>query len=152
MKRPTIGHSKFARLTKALRMPKNQAIGILEGLWHLCAKETPRGNIGKLTGEAIGVWLEYHGDPQRLMEALADAGWLDRSKKYRYVVHDWHEHADDAVKKYVARHKLTFADLEEEEEEVEKEPDSSGPVPPSSDVSRHVPTCLDRQKPVASSQ
>lgn len=108
MKRSALAHTKLRRLVRALGVPTYAAVGILEMLWHLTAREAPQGNIGKLEdadiADAVG-WLDC---PDRLISSLIEAGWLDESREHRLLVHDWHEHADDAVKKNLQRAKLPF--------------------------------------------
>lgn len=124
MKRQAILHTKMKKLCLRLGVPTYIGVGILESLWHLTAREAPLGDIGRLSDEDIAIAIDYKEDATVLMNILADCGWLDRSKVHRLTVHDWHEHADDTVKKYVARKSLTFA--------------SSSP-----DISRNVQTCPD---------
>ena len=108
MKRSALAHTKLRRLVRALGVPTYAAVGILEMLWHLTAREAPQGNIGKLEdadiADAVG-WLDC---PDRLISSLIEAGWLDESREHRLLVHDWHEHADDAVKKNLNRQRLPF--------------------------------------------
>lgn len=98
-------HTKLKRLVRALKVPQYAAVGILESLWHLTAREAPEGNIGKLSNEDIAAWIDWQGDADGLIAALVTAGWLDEIQVDRLVVHDWHEHADDATKKAIARQK-----------------------------------------------
>ena len=76
---------------------------ILELLWHLTAREAPRGDIGKLTNEDIALFIDYCGDENELIATLVRCGWLDEDPEYRLVVHDWHIHADESAKKRLAR-------------------------------------------------
>jgi hypothetical protein len=32
-----------------------RAVGVMESIWHLTARETPRGNIGKLSNSMIAI-------------------------------------------------------------------------------------------------
>jgi hypothetical protein len=109
MKRQAIGHTKMKRLCRRLGIPQWQAVGLLESIWHLTAKEAPRGNIGKLSNEDIAFAIDYRGDESELIEALVHSGWLDRDPVERLLVHDWHEHADDAVQMKLARGRQYFA-------------------------------------------
>lgn len=103
MKRQAVGHTKMKKLCRRLGVRTYVAVGILESLWHLTAREAPLGNIGRLADEDIAISVDYDGDPVQLINALAETGWLDRCEEYRLIVHDWHEHADDATKKAVSR-------------------------------------------------
>lgn len=110
MKREAITHTKMKRLCRRLDIPTWQAVGLLESLWHLAARQTPRGDIGTLSDEDIALGIDYRGDEGALLQALAEAGWLDTDAEHRYLIHDWSEHADDAVQRKVARDLQYFAD------------------------------------------
>ncbi|HPO07385.1 MAG TPA: hypothetical protein PLZ55_01855, partial [bacterium] len=51
----------------------------------------------------------YDGDADALIEALVAEAWLDEHPVHRLVVHDWHDHCEDYLKKRVERAGLTFA-------------------------------------------
>jgi len=91
-------------------MPLWQAVGLLEALWNLAARQCPQGDIGRLSNEDIAVGLEYAGDENLMVEALCGSGWLDPDENSRLIIHDWHDHADDAVHMKLARARLFFAD------------------------------------------
>ena len=103
MKREAKTHTKMKRLMRRLDLQMWQAMGLLEAIWHLTATEAFRGDIGKLSDEDIALGIDYRGDERELVNTLIETGWLDRCAKRRLIVHDWHEHADDAVKKRVQR-------------------------------------------------
>lgn len=109
MKRTAFGCTKITRLKTRLKRPLYVCWGILEGLWQLCARETPAGNIGKLSDEDIAGFLDWDGDPLELISALCDTNWLDRDPVHRLLVHDWDQHADDAVNMALARTIQLFA-------------------------------------------
>jgi hypothetical protein len=109
MKRTAIGHSKVRALADAMRKPHYAAVGILESLWHLTAREAPAGNIGKLTNKAIAMALDWRGKPDVLINALIETGWIDECDHYRLLIHDWADHADDAVHMALARSGKLFA-------------------------------------------
>lgn len=79
------------------------AVGHLELLWHFTAEFAPQGDIGKYSDEWIESGCYWHGRKGRLIAALIEARWVDQHNTHRLVVHDWHEHADDSVKKRLAR-------------------------------------------------
>lgn len=109
MKRTALAHTKMKRLMRALDIPLYIAVGLMESLWHLTARETPRGDIGKLSNEEIAMQLDWRGDPDILIQALLVSRWLDVTEELRLVVHDWHDHADDAVDNMLARAGKTYA-------------------------------------------
>lgn len=112
MKRGTEEHPKTADLADRLDLSKWEVVGLLESLWIFAAKYAPRGDVGKWSAKRIATWLEWtRTEPERLLEALIEAGYLDRgSGPAVLVVHDWPDHADDAVHMALARARLCFAD------------------------------------------
>jgi hypothetical protein len=94
------------RLARLLDCDHLMAVGIMESLWHWTAKYAPAGDIGKHSDEDIADGIGYRGDKSRLVATLADCGWLDRCERHRLIVHDWHQHADDAVKKSAERNRV----------------------------------------------
>lgn len=110
MKREAINHTKMKRLCRRLDLPLWQAVGMLETLWGLTAREAPRGDIGKLSNEDIALGLDYRGDENEMVSALQLCGWLDPSDDHRILIHDWPDHADDAVQMRLARAHELFAD------------------------------------------
>jgi hypothetical protein len=139
MKRDAPNNSKMKRLCRLLDIPIYQAAGILELTWHLTAREARRGDLGKLDNETIALAIDYRGDENKLIDALVRTGWLDESADYRLVVHDWHEHADEAVKKRLTRSGQTFVSarrVRTKQPNVETKPQNgnlpragAGPVP-----------------------
>ncbi len=109
MKREALEHTKLKRLRRRLNLPKWQAVGLLETLWHLTAKQTPRGDIGKLSDEDIAIGIDYSGDEILMVDALVASGWVDRHPEHRLLIHDWHEHCDDGVHMKLARGRIFFA-------------------------------------------
>jgi hypothetical protein len=101
-------HPKFARLKRTLKVPKWGALGLLESLWHFTGKFTPHGDLGKYSDAEIEAWLEWEGEPGALISALITCGWVDENKEHRLVVHDSHQHADDATKLAVKRSRRYF--------------------------------------------
>ena len=96
MKRGTPEHIKTDRLMRILAIPRWQAVGILESLWHITARYAPCGDIGKWTDTDIASKIGYQDDTTILIQGLVDAGWLDQCPVYRLIVHDWQDHAEDA--------------------------------------------------------
>ncbi len=108
MKREAIGHTKMKRLCRRLDLPLWQAIGLLESIWQLTAREAPRGDLGKLRNEDIALAIDYRGDEDAMIDALVSTGWLNLDPEARLVVHDWADHADDAVHMRLARARHYF--------------------------------------------
>lgn len=131
MKRGTPDHPKTRRLMRLLSIETWQACGILETLWHFTAKHAIRGDIGRWTDEEIAEGIGWTKDASELVSALVESRWLDRSDKYRLIVHDWHDHADDSVKKTLKNRGETFVTFEANSEAFRKVPESSGKFLPA---------------------
>jgi hypothetical protein len=112
------------------------AVGLLECLWQLTTREAPRGDIGKLTNEDIAIFLGWQGDEAQLIRELISCGWIDECAHndphcaHSMRIHDWAEHADDAVHMALARKVEFFAD---------------GTIPRMSRLSEEMRTSLKRQ-------
>lgn len=98
MKASTPELMKFQRLMRRLKESKRGTIGLLEGMWLAVGKNCPRGDIGKFTNEEIAIMVDWEGDPDELIDALVECGWLDVCKVERLVVHDWNDHCPTYIK------------------------------------------------------
>lgn len=114
MKRGILEHFKTLRLADRLSTPerpcdKADAVGILEGLCnHFAPRSAPQGNIGRCTNREIAVGVGSSRDPDELVQALIASGWLDEHPEHRLLIHDWEQHADEAVRKWLIRNKLPW--------------------------------------------
>jgi hypothetical protein len=110
MKRGTPDHPKTLELAQLLEIPQPFAVGILEMLWHYTAKYAPAGDVGRWSDASIAKGIGWVGDHALLVRSLCAAGWLDERSDVRLFVHDWPEHADDAVHTALCRSLKAFAD------------------------------------------
>jgi len=108
VKRGTPEHPKVFDLCERLKIRRPAAVGYLELLWHFTAKFAPQGDIGRFSERRIEAALDWSGASGKLVNALTESRWLDRHAEHRLIVHDWHDHADDAVRKRLARLGLKF--------------------------------------------
>lgn len=108
MKRGTPEHPKMKRLCSILCKPNYVGVGILEAMWHLVARYTPDGAIGKLANSEIARAIDWRGNPDNLINALVASGWLETCSCHRLYVHDWKDHADQTVARVLANRKLEF--------------------------------------------
>jgi len=108
MKRGTPEHPKTRILTEKLAAPTYAACGILELLWHMTARYAPRGDIGRFSDAAIADHLDWKGNPELLVAALVDSGWLERDVTHRLIIHDWKDHCEQSAKRWCERNKVDF--------------------------------------------
>ncbi len=114
MKRGTPEHPKMGELARSLKVARCTAVGIMECLWHFAAKYARDGDLTRFTplqiAEAVH-WPTKRAD--RLWSSLFQSRWVDRvpsAAGERVLVHDWAENCEDSVHKYLAEHRLWFAD------------------------------------------
>ena len=69
MKAGTDSKSKFKKLQRRLGLNLWQCTGLLETIWQVVARDTPRGDIGRLTNEDIAATIEWQGDEDELIAA-----------------------------------------------------------------------------------
>ena len=108
MKAGTTQKLKFRKLARRLCLNGWGAMGILESLWHATASNAPEGDIGRYSNEDIATLIDWDGDADELIDALAETGWLARCSNHRLVVHDWGDHAPNYLKANLARHNKQF--------------------------------------------
>lgn len=108
-KRGVGDHPKTLELAEQLGIPVCYAVGVLELFWHWVAKQKPHGDLSEVKPAAIAHGIRFPGTGIELVEALTVAGFIDRSGE-RVLVHDWSEHADNAVHAYLKKRNEKFAD------------------------------------------
>lgn len=104
MKQGTIDHPKFKRLAAILSQPLYEIVGLLETLWQLTAMYAEEGDIGRFSNQEIGTWVGWTDEPEKLVQALIDCGWIDQVEDARrLVVHDWIDHCPEHIYKRNSR-------------------------------------------------
>ncbi len=102
MKRGGPQHPKVILLAAALGIERYAAVGLLECLWHWTAQYAPRGDLGRYDDATIAQAVGF-ADGSRLVKVLVACRLLDPHPTHRLVVHDWHDHADQAVQRVLSR-------------------------------------------------
>lgn len=87
-------------------MPAWAALGLLESLWHWVGRYRPSG---LLTSEDLLDVSDEIRCNETHVAALVEAGWLDDLGDGKFYIHDWHDHADDTVKKTLQKRGEAFA-------------------------------------------
>lgn len=109
MKRDALRHPKMLTLAGILNIPRTQAIGIVQVLLDYCADVAPEGDIGKWKNEAIANACEWPGNPDFLVLALVESGWLDMCTNHRLVWHGLSEHSESWWKAKLSKIGKDFA-------------------------------------------
>jgi len=111
MKIGTPRHPKTLAMMTRLNISRPVAVGTLELLWQATAEYAPQGDIGKFTDEEIAALVEWQHPsitPKDFVRTLCDIRWLDPSTRHRLIIHDWHQHAPDYLRKRLSRAGLDF--------------------------------------------
>jgi hypothetical protein len=108
-----LDHPKMFALRENLKIDHPTAVGLIESLILITAYLGPKdGGIGGIPNKDIAAKLRWPGDPDALIQAMVDAGWLDEhpDPKVRLVIHDWPDHCPEYIHTYLYRNGKLFAD------------------------------------------
>lgn len=133
MKAGTTEKVKFLTFQRRLGLRKWEAVGILESIWQLTARDAPRGNVGRYTDEEIAAAIDYQGNEGELIDALIASGWLDECQEYRLIIHGWAEHCPTYIRGNLERHGRDFA------KQAPKDGAKQAPKDPPKDVTKEPP-------------
>ncbi len=87
-------HHKTKALKRLLKIKTPQAIGHLHLLWWWCVDNAPSGNLSGIDPQDLAEAAEWTGDSVRFVEALTDAGFIDRDT---CTLHDWWDYAGKLI-------------------------------------------------------
>ena len=118
-KRGTLEHPKTKRLARAMKAPAYSALGLLEAIWQWVGRYTPTGFLTAEELEDCADTIRFDEGGDALGAMLHACGLLDQMEGGWYI-HDWHDHADDSVKKVLAKRGETFANGSELRKQVQK--------------------------------
>ena len=118
MKRGTTRHPKIFSLCEHLNCRRPAAIGYLVLLWEFASEYAPQGDVGRYPLKRIEAAMDFHGKPGALIQALLRSGWLDTFESPvgpSMVIHDWHDHCEESVRRKLQRHNLPFMSNQQDE-------------------------------------
>lgn len=98
-------HPKTYDLIDRLQVTKAQAVGHLHLFWWWCVDYAPEGNLSGFNDQTIARAGEWTGDAKQFVEALVEAGWLDRGDGV-LTVHDWLDFCGSLMDKRLKRKEL----------------------------------------------
>jgi len=112
MKKELIVHPKMSHLADELSVCVYSAVGLIEMLFHVPTQfpDVRAGNVGKFTDAEIAELLNWNLDPQRLVGAMRDTGWLDPDDEHRLIIRDWSEHSPSFVDRWLTARRMDYAD------------------------------------------
>lgn len=94
-------HPKMEILIKDAGCTRREAVGSLVFLWAWCSDHAPQGVLPKMNDlELAAVCKHFATDPKRFVDALVDAGFLDRIPG-ALAVHDWRDWIPPVMKEKI---------------------------------------------------
>jgi hypothetical protein len=109
-KRGTLDHQKTFQLAAALGIPECYALGVLDAIWEWVSKYRHNGDVTGVSPSFVARAIHYPGDGDDLFRILIDVRFIDKLPDGRLLIHDWPEHSENSVHKYLKDHGETFAD------------------------------------------
>ena len=85
-------HRKIYDLSDALNISVPLTIGLLICLWLWGMDNTTSGNLDGISARTIARAAKWDGDPEQLLDALIDSGFIDVDDAGRKFIHDWAEY------------------------------------------------------------
>ena len=95
-------HPKTFKLSEELSASLAQVIGHLHCLWWWALDYAPDGGLSRFDAEAIARGCLWEGDAAVFVDALSEAGFLDRAGG-GLTLHDWEEYAGRFLRANSAR-------------------------------------------------
>lgn len=89
IKRDFISHRKTQKLISRCGL---EGFYSLISLWARMAVCRPKGILYDMSDEDIAIEAQWKGEPEKLINALLEIGWLDRRDDGILLLHDWKEH------------------------------------------------------------
>lgn len=90
-------HPKRKRLSRLLGLDVYATIGLLNCLWWWAMDYAPDGDLSRYDPFDVADGIDYPGDPDELMAALREAGFLDDMQ-----LHDWDEYGEKLYRRRLA--------------------------------------------------
>jgi hypothetical protein len=116
-----LDHRKFKKLVHLLRDPIPHCVGYLECLWTV-AYQSRSAFIGDSLD--VGLATQFPGEPEKICNALAAAGFIDKLSDGAFEVHDLEQHAPQHVRRAIEKRRKADQQLAKSKPSAEIEPDN----------------------------
>lgn len=108
-RRGVLGHPKTMALADELGYDRLfYALGLLEGFWHYAQQYLRTGFIPRAHWRAIARYIDFTEGHDVLRAALVKSGYVDPVSDEGDCIHDWPDHADSTVRKWLKDNGETF--------------------------------------------
>lgn len=88
-------HPKTLKLARLLGISRVAAVGHLHFLWWWATDYAQDGSLARFDALDIAIAADWQGDPNGLLRALREAGFLDEDD----ALHDWHNYAGRLIER-----------------------------------------------------
>lgn len=140
-------HRKTNRLRALI---ENDALWVPPALWAFAAEYQPDGDFKDYSDKELAISIGYTGNAQALLQALLQAGFLDKNKK----IHDWAIHNEYHTSHSEKARKAAVARWEKErikkESKRREERGSASSIAPS--ITEHRISTFDKLKEMLSAE
>jgi hypothetical protein len=153
------GHRKRKKLSLLLG---EESAGYLVDLWIGVAISRPEGVLTDFDAVDVALEANYNGDPEKLLTALIETGWIKRDDNGVLFVNDWNDHnayASGAKKRSEAARKAARIRWKNRGVSCDGKADSCGahknayaPSPNPNPNPNPSPKALAQKKPIRSSK
>jgi len=92
-------HPKMKKLARLLSISWPEAVGYLHYLWWWALDFAQDGDLTKYEAGDIADAVLWQGEPTELVNALGEAGFLDKTEDGCLVIHDWFDYAGRLIEK-----------------------------------------------------
>ena len=101
-------HGKIRRLSRALHIKPWAALGLMEAIWGWARKSARHGRIESEQWEDLADRLQWEDPSENLRAVLVRESLIDAMDGWDWI-HDWHEHADNTLRRYLEKRHECFA-------------------------------------------
>jgi len=85
---------KTSKLSSLMGWDLDITIGKLHRLWWWCLDYCPDGNVSRLSADMVAIAIGLPpNDGEKLIKSLYNAGFLDKTLKKQFLIHDWLDYA-----------------------------------------------------------
>lgn len=90
-------HPKTRKLARILSIPKTQAIGHLHCLWWWALDYADDGMLDRFDAMDIAIGAEWDDEPDDIVSALIQSGFIDQDEHGILKIHDWEDYAGKLI-------------------------------------------------------
>jgi hypothetical protein len=138
-------HPKTKKASRLLGITRVEFIGHLHLLWWWTLDYAEDGSLAGVDPEEIADAADYYGDPDKFVDALVRAGFLDRDEQGTLAVHDWWDYAGRLIEQREKNRERQRRYRDAHKEAPNEDVTVTSPLP-------NAPTVTNRNQPTVTNQ